>query len=134
MKLNFASMARLYILFFGLIHFHHLISLLGIYETLVSAPSSLSLWWWHLILFLGYGFYPLVTLVRNNERFLIMLTGVAGIGILLELFKVFTLVKDFGLIFILLNSVTVIFSLSLAVEDVSIQVAAEILSYERSQF
>jgi hypothetical protein len=108
--------------------------MLGLTETLVNAPSYLSVWWWHVILFLVYGMLPLGAVLVDNEKFCLIVTGVYITGILMESFGVFTMVVDTRLVFLLLDTLAVVFSLVLAVENVSIKVAAERLSLERSQF
>jgi hypothetical protein len=52
----------------------------------------------------------------------------------MESFGVFTMIVDARFVILLLDVLAVVFSLVLAVENVSIKVAAERLSFERSQF
>lgn len=84
MKLNLTSLAKVYIGFFGLIHFSHVISLLGLNETMVNAPPFLTFWWWHAILFLVYGVLPIITVLIDNEKSYLIVTGVSLVGILTE--------------------------------------------------
>ena len=108
--------------------------MLGLTETIVNAPSYLSVWWWHAILFIVYGMLPLAAVLVNNEKSCLIVTGVYITGILTESFGVFTMVVDARFVILLLDVLAVVFSLVLAVENVSIKVAAERLSLERSQF
>jgi hypothetical protein len=108
--------------------------MLGLTETIVNAPSYLSVWWWHAILFIVYGMLPLVAVLVNNEKSCLIVTAVYITGILMESLGVFTMIVDARLVFLLLDALAVIFSLVLVVENVSIKVAAERLSFERSQF
>jgi hypothetical protein len=108
--------------------------MLGLTETLVSAPSYLSLWWWHVILVLVYGMLPLGAVLINNEKSCLIVTGVFIAGILTESFGVFTMIVDLRLVFLLLDTLAAALSLLLAVDIMSIKVAAERLSFERSQF
>lgn len=134
MKSNLTRISKAYLLLVSLINFNHVISMLGLTETLVNAPPYLNVWWWHVILFLVYGMLPLGAVLVNNEKFFLIVTGVYIAGILTESFGVFTMVVDVRLVFLLLDTLAVVFSLVLAVENVSIKVAAERLSFERSQF
>lgn len=137
MKLNFISLAKVYIVFFGFIHFSHVISflgILGINETMVSAPPFLTFWLWHVILFIVYGMLPIITVSIDNEKSYLILTGVSLVGILVEAFRVFTWAMDFYFILALLDSLAAILSLILAVEKVASEASAEILSLGWSQF
>jgi len=134
MKSNLTTISKAYLLLVSLINFNHVISMLGLTETLVSAPSYLSVWWWHVILFLVYGMLPLSAVLVNNEKSCLIVTGVFIAGVLTESFGVFTMVVDVRLVFLLLDTLAAVFSLVLAVENVSLKVAAERLSLERSQF
>lgn len=108
--------------------------MLGLTETIVNAPSYLSVWWWHVILFLVYGMLPLGAVLVNNEKSWLIVTGVFIAGVLTESFGVFTMVVDVRLVFLLLDTLAAALSLSLAVENASLKVAAERLSLETSQF
>ena len=137
MKLNFISLAKVYIVFFGFIHFSHVISflgILGINETMVSAPLFLTFWLWHVILFIVYGVLPIITVSIDNEKSYLILTGVSLVGILVEAFRVFTWAMDFYFILALLDSLAAILSIILAVEKVASEASAEILSLGWSQF
>ena len=134
MKPNVISFAKVYLVLFGLIHFYHIFSIMGIYETIVSAPSYLSFWWWHIILLLVYGVLPIISMLMDNEKSCLIVTGVSMVGILMETSRTFMWITNFHFTFTLLNSLAVILSLFLAVENVSFKVAAERLSLERSQF
>ena len=137
MKLNLISLAKIYILVFGFLHFGHVISflgILGINETMVNAPPYLTFWWWHVILFLVYGVLPIITVSIDNEKSYLILTGVSLVGILVEAFRVFTWAMDFYFILALLDSLAAILSIILAVEKVASEASAEILSLGWSQF
>lgn len=134
MKSNLTTISKAYLLLVSLINFNHVISMLGIAETLVNAPSYLSVWWWHAILFFVFGILPLTAVLVNNEKSYLIVTGVYIAGILTESLGVFTMVVDARFVILLLDVLAVVFSLVLAVENVSIKVAAERLSLERSQF
>jgi hypothetical protein len=134
MKFNLPTVSKAYLLLVSLINFNHVISMLGFTESLVSAPPYLSLWWWHVILVLVYGILPIGAVLVNNEKSFLVVTGVFIAGILMESFSVFTMVVDTRLVFLLLDTLAVALSLVLAVEHASIKLAAERLSFERSQF
>ena len=118
MKFNLPTVAKAYLLLVSLINFNHVFSVLGFTETLVNAPPCFSFWWWHVILVLVYGILPLG----------------AVLGILMESLAVFTMIVDARLVFLLLDTLAVALSLALAVENASIKLAAERLSFERSHF
>jgi succinate-acetate transporter protein len=134
MKLNLPTVSKAYLLLVSLINFNHVISMLGLTETLVNAPPYLSFWWWHVILVLVYGMLPISAVLVNNEKSFLIVTGVFIAGIFTESFGVFTMIVDARLIFLLLDTLAVAFSLVLAVENASLKMAAERLSFERSQF
>ncbi|MEE9509579.1 MAG: hypothetical protein V3V81_03695, partial [Candidatus Bathyarchaeia archaeon] len=77
---------------------------------------------------------PLAAVLVNNEKSCLIVTGVYIAGILMESLGVFTMIVDARLVILLLDALAVMFSLVLAVENVSIKVAAERLSLECSQF
>jgi hypothetical protein len=134
MKFNLPTVTKAYLLLVSLVNFNHVISMLGLIETLVNAPPYLSFWWWHVILVLVYGILPLGAVLVNNEKSFLVVTGVFIAGILMESFGVFTMIVDARLVFLLLDTLAVALSLALAVENASIKIAAERLSLERSQF
>jgi len=134
MKFNLLTIAKAYLLLVSLINFNHVISMLGLTETLVHVPPHLSVWWWHVILVLVYGMLPLGAVLINNEKSCLIVTGVFIAGILTESFGVFTMIVDLRLVFLLLDTLAAALSLLLAVDIMSIKVAAERLSFERSQF
>jgi hypothetical protein len=134
MKFNLPTVAKAYLLLVSLINFNHVFSMLGLTETLVSAPPYLSLWWWQVILVLVYGMLPLGAVLVNNEKSCLIVTGVFIAGILTESFGVFTMIVDLRLVYLLLDILAVALSLVLAVENASIKLAAERLSLECSQF
>jgi hypothetical protein len=134
MKFNLPTIFKAYLLLVSLINFNHVISILGFTETLVNAPPHLNFWWWHVILVLVYGILPLSSVLINNEKSFLVVTGVFIAGILTESFGIFTMIVDARLVFLLLDTLAVALSLALAVENASIKIAAERLSFERSQF
>lgn len=134
MKLNFTTFSKVYLIVFSVINFSHLTSLLGLQETLVPAPPSLSFWWWHAILLLAYGVVPLSAVLIDHEISCLLVTGVSLVGILLVSFRVLSLVVGLHVVFLFLYTLAAALSLSLAVETVSLKVAAERLSLDRSQF
>jgi hypothetical protein len=134
MKFNLPTIFKAYLLLVSLINFNHVISILGFTETLVNAPPHLNFWWWHVILVLVYGILPLSSVLINNEKSFLVVTGVFIVGILTESFGIFTMIVDARLVFLLLDTLAVALSLALAVENASIKIAAERLSFERSQF
>ena len=134
MKSNLTTISKAYLLLVTLINFNHVISMLGLTETIVNAPSYLSVWWWHAILFIVYGVLPLAAVLVNNEKSCLIVTGVYIAGIFMESLGVFTMIVDARLVFLLLDALAVMFSLVLVVENVSIKIAAERLSFESSQF
>ena len=134
MKFNVTTVSKVYLMVFGVINFSHLASLLGIHETLTHAPSYLSFWWWHAILFLAYGVLPLSAVLIDHEISCLLVTSVSLVGILVESFRVLSMIEGLHFVFLFLYSLAAALSLSVAVENVSIKVAAERLSLERSQF
>ena len=96
------SLAKKYLIFFGVYHLSHLLSLIGVYESIAEAPPILSIWWWHLVLLLVYGALPIVHVYRGNEytRLAVIITCTAGI--LVEMFKVFTWTGDIYMLYLVL--------------------------------
>jgi hypothetical protein len=134
MKVNFTTVSKVFLIGFAVSNFSHLLSLLGIHETLVHAPSYLSFWWWHAILFLAYAVLPLSAVLIGHAVFCLLVTSVSLVGILIASFRVLSMLEGLHFVFLFLYSFAAILSLSLAVENVSLKVAAERLSLERSQF
>jgi hypothetical protein len=135
MKLRSSSIAEAYLVVFGLIGFSHVISLFGFVETIVSAPPFLSVWWWHVTLLLVYGVLPIATVLMDSKQsWLVVVTGASLIRISVEALGVFTWITNFHFLFVLLNALAAVLSLKLAVEKVSVEVAAEMLCLEWSQF
>ena len=87
-------LARGYLAFFGALHLPHLLSLLGLYETIAEAPPILSLWWWHIVLLLVYGALPILYAVRGGETTRIAVMVACTAGVLVEAFRVFTWTND----------------------------------------
>jgi len=134
MKLNLILLAKLYVFLFGLIHLGNVVSLLGINENMVSAPPYLSFWWWHLVLFLVYLVFPILTVCVDNYALYTMVTGASLVGILVRVFGVFTWITDLRFVLVPLYALAALLSLILAVENVASRVSGEILSLRWSQF
>ena len=134
MKLNTISLAKVSLFFFGFIHFDHARSLIGIYETMTSAPSYLMFNVWHGLFFLLYGVLLIGTVLINNEKAFLMVAGVALIGVLIEAIGILTWISGFHVVYVLLNVVTAVVATMLAANKVALKVATEILNLERSQF
>jgi len=132
MKSTSTPYSKIYLIAFGLINFSHLTSLLGIHETLAHAPPYLSFWWWHAILLLVYGVLPLSAVLMDHEISCLLVTGVSLVGILVESFHVLSMLGGLHFVFLFLYSLAAALSLSGAVENVSLKVAAERLSLECS--
>jgi hypothetical protein len=84
MKVNFTTVSKVFLIGFAVSNFSHLLSLLDIHETLVHAPSYLSFWWWHAILFLAYAVLPLSAVLIGHAVFCLLVTSVSLVGILLN--------------------------------------------------
>lgn len=134
MKPNLVLLAKLYIFLFSLTHLDNVISLLGINENIAGAPPYLSFWGWHILLFLVYLVFPILSVLVDNYALYTMVTGVSLVGILVRAFKVFTWVTDFYLMLVPLYALAAALSLILAVENVASRVSAEVLSLGWSQF
>ena len=134
MRLNVIALAKMYLVLSGLINLNQVISLLGVYETLTSAPPYLSFMGWHLLFSLGYGILPIITVLLDHKKSWLLLVGVFLLGVLLAALNVVTWVPNFHVMFAVLNSLAAVFAFHLAVENVGLEVATEILSLERSQF
>jgi hypothetical protein len=134
MKLNTTSLAKAYLLSFGLINFNHVLSLIGINESIASAPSYLTFSVWHGLFFLVYGVLPIVSVFVNDEKAFLMVAGVALLGVLTEALGVFTWISVFHVAYTLLSFVAAAVATMLAANKVALKVAAEILNLERSQF
>jgi hypothetical protein len=134
MKLNLILLAKLYVFLFGLIHLDNVVSLLGINESIVSAPPYLSLYWWHVVLFLVYLVFPILTVLVDKYTLYTIVTGLSLVGVLVRALRVFTWVTDFYLMLVPLYALAAVLSLILAVENVASRVSGEILSLEWSQF
>ena len=97
------SLAKWYLVFFGLYHCSHLLSLLGLYESIAAAPPILSIWWWHLVLLLIYGALPIVHVYRGNEYTRVAVIVTCTAGILVEMVKVFTWTWDIYTMYLILS-------------------------------
>lgn len=134
MKLNLVLLAKLYIFLFSLTHLDNVVSLLGINENIASAPPYLSFWWWHVVLFLVYSAFPILTVLMDNYTLYTMVMGISLAGIVVRAFRVFTWITDSHFVFVPLYAMAAFLSLILAVENVASRVSGEILSLGWSQF
>jgi len=134
MKLNLALLAKLYIFLFSLTHLDNVISLLGINENIVSAPPYLSFWWWHVVLFLFYLVFPVLTVMIDNYALYTMIAGVSLVGILVRVFAVFVWIADLLFVFVPLYGLAAFLALMLAADSVASKASVEILSLGWSQF
>jgi len=134
MKLNRVLLAKLYIFLFSLTHLDNVVSLLGINENIASAPPYLSFWGWHIVLFLVYLVFPILTVLVDNYALYTIVTGVSMVGILVRAFIVFTWVTGLYLMLVPLYALAAVLSLILAVENVASRASGEILSLGWSQF
>lgn len=133
MRFNLVMLSKAYLAAFGLINLSHLAPLLG-FEASINMPSKNIFWWWHLILLLAYGVLPLAAALMNDERVCLTVTGASIAGISLEAFRIFMTAAELHYIFLSLNALATVLSLYLAVENVSLKIAAERFNLERSQF
>lgn len=127
---NVFTVSKIYVLCYSLIKLSYATSVLSIKGTPVSTPLHLSVWWWHIILVLGYIVVPVTSLIINNEKSWLTVTGVSIIGIIMESLRGFTPIVDFPSTFILLDSFVAILSLVLAVDIAALKAAAARLSME----
>lgn len=134
MKLNLILFAKFYVLLFGLIHLDNVISLLGINENIASAPPYLSFWWWHVVLFLVYLVFPILTVLIDSYALYTMVTGASLAGIVVRVFGVFTWITDLHFVLVPLYALAAFLSLVLAMENVASRVSGEILFLGWSQF
>ena len=134
MRLNLVVLSKVYLLSFGLFHLNHVISLLGVNETILGAPSYIAAWWWHFILLLVYGAAPITAALTDNEKICLLVTGASVIWTFVGATGVFVMAMNIHYISVLLSPLASAFSLILAVENVASRISAEILSLEWSQF
>ncbi|MCD6469223.1 hypothetical protein J7L29_00280 [Candidatus Bathyarchaeota archaeon] len=87
-------LAKIYLIFFGVYHLSHILSLLGLYEFMTAAPYFLSFWEWHLILLLVYGIIPIIAVLINHPVLLVFVTLTCLVGFFIEVFKVFEWITD----------------------------------------
>jgi hypothetical protein len=118
------------VLCYTLINISYATSVQGINRTPVDVTPNLSVWWWHIIYVLGYIIVPITALMINNEKSWLTVMGASIIGIIMTALRGFTLIVDFPLTFILLDSVAAILSLVIAVDIASLKAAAARLSVE----
>jgi len=87
-------LAKIYLIFFGVYHLSHILSLLSLYEFMTDAPHFLSFWEWHLILLLVYGIMPIIAVLINHPVLLVFVTLTCLVGFFIEVFKVFEWITD----------------------------------------
>lgn len=133
MKLEFAAMAKCYLVCFALINITHVFSLLGILSA-TSPPVPLDSWWWHAILFLSYMILPITAVLVDNYALYVTVAGASIARILVEAFMAFSWTADLYFVVTPLCALAAIVSLFLAVENVASEVSSEILSLQWSQF
>ena len=133
MKLNLASLAKVYIVFFGLIHFSHIFSLFGILSS-VSPSLYASFWLWNVILSLTCLVLPVIAVLIDNYVLYVSVAGASVVRILAEAFRLFIWTTDFYLMLAPFYALAAVFCLVLAAEDVASKASGEILSSQWSQF
>ena len=133
MRPKIATLAKSYLLCFGLINTTHVFSLLGILSAIIPPPYPVS-WWWHAVLFLTYMILPIAAALADNYAIYVTVAGASAVRMLAEALMPFS--WPIGLNFILapLCALAAIVSLFLAVENVASEVSSEILSLQWSQF
>lgn len=134
MKLNLVLLAKLYVLLFGLINLDNIVSLLGINESMVSAPPYLSFWWWHVVFFLFYVVFPILTVCVDNYGLYTMVAGISLFGALVRVLGLFTWMMDLQFLLVPFYGLAAILSLILAVENAASEVSSQILGSTWSQF
>ena len=87
-------LARGYLILFGALHLPHILSLLGVYESIAEAPPILPVWWWHVALLLVYGALPILYAVRGGDLTRAAVVAACTAGVLAEAFRVFTWAWD----------------------------------------
>lgn len=78
-----------FLIIFGLYHLPHILSLLGIYESIIYAPPTLTVWQWHIVLLLVYGVTPLIVVKTENKPLSALLALACLIGAATEALHVF---------------------------------------------
>ena len=134
MNLKLVTLARVYLVLFGLINLCQVCPLLGFYKTLISVPPYLSFVGWYLLFSSVYGLLPILSALVDYKKSWLVLASVFLVGLLLTASNVIMWVSNFHVMFTLLTSLAAIFAFHLAMENVALDIAAEILSLERSQF
>ncbi len=133
MRPKITTLAKSYLLCFGLINTTHVFSLLGILSAIFPPPYPVS-WWWHGILFLAYMVLPLASVLVDNYALYVAVAGVSLVRIIVEVLRAFAWTTDLHLMLAPLYALAAILSLALATERVASEVSAEILSLEWSQY
>ena len=110
------NLARKYLFLFGALHWSHLFSLLGVYETIAEAPRFLPVWWWHMVLFIVYGILPTLYACRGNEYIRVALAASCIAGVLIEGFKVFTWVCDSPWLYLCLGAMDLLAVVALIID------------------
>ena len=134
MKLNLALLAKLYIFLFSLVHLDNIVSLLGINESMVSAPPYLSFWWWHVVFFLVYVVFPILTVCVDSYALYTMAAGVSLVGVLVRVLGVITWMMELQFSLVPFYVLAAFLSLILAVGNAAQEVSSQILCSTWSQF
>jgi hypothetical protein len=122
--------SKLYVLGYSLIKLSYALTILGGNGLSAGTPPLFSVWWLHIILTLCCVIIPITSLLVNNEKSWLMVTGVVSIGLSMELLRGLTQSVCFPVAVIVLDAIAAILSLRLAVENVALQVAATRLNME----
>lgn len=133
MKISLTTLAKSYLLCFGLVNYTHVSSLLGILSA-ISPPPYPSSWWWHAVLFLTYMILPIAAALADNYAIYVTVAGASVVRMLAEALMPLSWPMGLNLILAPLCALAAIVSLFLAVENVASKVSSEILSLQWSQF
>jgi hypothetical protein len=134
MRLSLMTLSKIYLLLFGVLNFNHLIPLFGISEAASIVHPYANLGAWQIVLIVVYGLIPIVAVRLSHEMLFLTVTGASLIGIIMECLITVMMFQNFNPLFLLLYALAAYISLLLAVEHVSLKIAAEILSLHKSHF
>jgi hypothetical protein len=131
-KLDLATLSRLYILCLGLTNYSHVFSLFGFLSenNASSYPNPL---WWYAVLSFTFVIIPVITALIDNYALYVAVAGVSLVRILVESFTLFSWATHVYFMFVPLYAMATVLSLFLAMEKVASKISAEILSLEWSQ-
>ena len=124
MKINFLLLAKIYIVFFGLVHVKHGLFFLGILNDTIRIiyPNDGI---WHLIMFFIYTLLPILTVLKDDYYYYMTASGFFVLRMVAE---AVLLITDFYLITMSLSIIAISLCLILAIESVASRVAVEFLS------